>query len=818
MNISEKFNYIEYSDATKFTVTSSGKIQLVQYSDDLIFYVPFDSTTNAKYSAGNPTAVTSGTISITNFGVFAQYGYFQANGIARYEQNNFTSLADEGTVNFRLRAGFNNDPGRQDFVGTTVTPGDTRYYFRLYVGSALAGGDSLFVKLVTSDTMGSIKNKINTKINPFNATSTVLTSRAIRTSATSNGDSCFFLAPVTAPNSLLTLLGGVGTAVIPNGPTATSINFLDFYNGADNKNRIIMTHTGDSSRLQLKMYNDAGTLIVNSDFGIWSNNYDRWYDFELTWNKSIVQLFIDGVLFGVTTTGFTRAGNGIYLYLQSGAADFYRFDELIVYDVQKHSGAFTVPTVALSAYSTANPYIDIHLGKSPKLTEVQDFNLICSDGCYFIVKLGNTWYYYISGSWQASAGTFAESSTPSLMEDKFTELAFNENLDLIIRVFFHSDGVTNVWLSEMEVEILKGSSVQASITGSVSLLSPTNLSASYNVLLSTNVGSATVDCSAGAGDDTAVTLNEIKAAISAAAVPGLATPSDDGLGHLILKTSSYGDSAWISITNATANDGLAIIFGGTASGTGTTPSGSSVDYSELFRYVRSKLGEPTIPVELTDEQMMDCLADATFQFNRWRNAKEKLLYTSLSGSSNTGYDIPAVVGGADNIIEIILKSRYPYSFYAGKSDDIIGNLYVQSIFHKWKSAGLLSDILSDYYLTVSTAEDINIILGTQIKWEIMNNKIFLYPNPPSSLSVGIRYRGALEPSEVVTNYWVRRYVLAESKIVLGNLRSTFKSGIPGGTEMIQLNGEDLKAEGQAEKEALVEDMKKSSEPLFLEWF
>ena len=814
-SLAEKFNYIEYSDATDFTNTTDGRIQLKQYSDDLIFYAPFDAVMDAKYSAGDPTAVTSGTISIVNFGVFAQYAYFQASGLARYDTTNFDSLTTEGTVNFRFRTGFNNDPGQQDFLGTTVTPGDTNYYFKFYVGSNLASGDSLWVKLVPGDTMGYIKNKIYVKVNPYNAITTLLQNNQIRTIATNNGDSVFYL-PSTATNDLTALLGGLDTSIIPNSPTATSVDFMQFYNAANNNNRIILSHTGDSSHLQLKMYNATGTLIVNEDFGIWSNHYNQWYDFELTWNSSIVQLFVDGVLFGVAMTSFTRGG-GTYLYLQNNVVDFYRFDEFIVYDIQKHSGAFTVPIVALSAYTTDNPYLDIHLGKSPKLTEVQDLNLICSNGCYFVAEIGDAWYYYIGGAWQVSDATFAQSSTPDLMETKFTSLPFNENLDLTIRVIFHSDGTTNVWLSEIEIVTLQGSSVQAAVTGFVSLLSPTDLSTNYNILLSTNVGSSTVDCSAGAGDVTAVTLNEIKAAIVSSAVPGLAIPSDDGVGHLVLKTSTYGDSAWISVTNAGTFDALSIIFGGTASAIGTTPQGSSIDYSELFRYVRSKLGEPTLPVELTDEQLMDCLADATFHYNRWRNFKEELIYTSLSGDAKNGYLIPPVVGGEENILEIIVSSRYPYSFYAGKSDDIIGNLYVQSIFHKWKSAGLLSDILSDYYMTISTAEDINIVLGTQVKWEIMNGRIFITP-PPNSMNVGIRYRGALSPQEVVANYWVRRMVLAEAKVVLGNIRDTFKSGIPGGTEMIMLRGAELIAEGKEERAELIEDMKKSQIPTFLEWF
>jgi hypothetical protein len=397
-------------------------------------------------------------------------------------------------------------------------------------------------------------------------------------------------------------------------------------------------------------------------------------------------------------------------------------------------------------------------------------------------------------------------------------LPFNENLNITIRVYFHSDGTYNVWLSSIGITTIPVTDIPATITGMMNLSGTSDLSNAYNVSISTNLGSSIVNCKFGAGDTTHVLLSEIEAAIAYAAVPGLALPTSDGFGHLQLSTTTVGDQAWVSIDSAGSADGLMVIFGGAASATGTTPSEDATDYSELFRYVRAKLGEPTLPVELTDEQLMDCLADATFFYNRYRNFKDELLYVTLSGSPHAGYEIPPVVGGQDNIEEIILQSRYPYSFYAGRSDDIIGNLYVQSIFHKWKSAGLLSDILSDYYLVVSTSEDINIMLGTQIKWEIMNGRIFLYPTPPSSLSVGIKYRAALSPQEVVTSWWIRRMVLAEAKMVLGNIRSTFKSGIPGGTELIQLNGEQLIAEGKEEKEQMITEMKRSQTPTFLEWF
>jgi hypothetical protein len=215
------------------------------------------------------------------------------------------------------------------------------------------------------------------------------------------------------------------------------------------------------------------------------------------------------------------------------------------------------------------------------------------------------------------------------------------------------------------------------------------------------------------------------------------------------------------------------------------------------------------------EQLEDCLSDAIYQYNRWRNFSEELIYTNLDGDPIIGYAIPPEVGGADNVIEIIVRPKYSIVYY-NRGDEIISNLFVQYLFKKVGTPNL-GDYMSDYYVSLSTESDYNTILGTQVKWEIINKRLFIWPTP-NAMNVGIRYRSSLLPSEIVTNYWIRRYVLAEAKIVLGNVRSVFKNGIPGGNDVLQLNGEELKAEGKQERDELLEEMKKSAEPLFLTWF
>jgi hypothetical protein len=809
MTVTESFNYLDYSTDSSFWGDTTGRIELAGYPSNLVLATSFDSDVDGDYAISTVTAVTGDTESIENFGVFGQHVLISNGGYVRYDISNFESMTTEGSVKFRMRPNFNNDGGYQEFTATTSpSVGDTWYGFQLTVAGSLFGDTQ--VLLVTGDTMSDISDKINVAATGSDATATVTGSGNIRITCDTLGDSILIEEP-TSGNSLITLLTSVGTAVIPNAPV-TDAEILSFYNGVDDSNRISLIHD-TSSHIILRMYDSAGDTQVNQDLGLWSNYYLNWYAFELDWNESLAQLFIDGTQFGVTSTGFSR-GDSAYLFLQSNVGDTYRYDELLVYNEYQNNGAYTVETVAMQKYDDTDPYVDIHFGTGFVDGEVVDLNLYAHPDTHYTVKIGATWYYYLSGAWRVSDGTYSQTVTPGILETQFAGLAFNTDADLIIRAYFSSDGQELIWLDDISIVIETGAAETAIAVGTIDLTTAVNLSVNYNLVIATGDTSQTVNLKTGAGDTTAVTLAEIKTAIDGDSISGLAPAGDDGSGHLVLQSTATGTSAYIAVSSGATFDALGTVWGYAATDAGAEATGSTVDYSELFRYIRAKLGEPLIPAEITDEQLEDCLADAIYQYNRRKNFQENILYTNLTGTFQNGWDIPATVGGADNIIEIIMRPRFPFSYYAGRTD-LITNLYVSYLFQRYKSG--FSQMLTDYYVTITTEEDINVILGTQIKWEILNGKLWIWPEP-DSMNIAIRYRGTLTAEEIVNDYWIRHLTLAEAKIVLGNIRSTFKSGIPGGAEMLQLNGEDLKQEGFAEREKILETMTKNQEPLFLEFF
>ncbi len=696
----------------------------------------------------------------------------------------------------------------------SLAPVNNTYGFKITVEKNSLSGptyDEVNVSIVLqeSDTLQDIVDKIHNEINGTDA-SVSLTDGQIRISSSLKGNKVQ-IGNTTGVSSLIDVLEGVGESLYPNSPTS-SVRLIDLYNGTNNSNRMSLIHT-DSSHLQLVMYDNGGTKKVDKDLGIWNNETYSWYAFEISWNRTMAEVFIDGQLVEAVKTGFSR-GTGTKLILNSTLDSYYGFDELIAYNVQKNKEEYDIPQYALTPYATSDPYVDVFFGSGFREHEVVDFTLNCSSNVYFSVKIGNKWFYHYSGDWRTSNATFQQSSSASTMETKFSDLLFEEELNVVVRAFFHSDGFTPAWLDEIAIITEIGEAQPAFITGTFNLSGTVDLSSNYNVVITTSDESKEVDLSSEAVDKSAVSMEEIKAAINNANIKGLAPVSDDGKGHLILRTSETGKNSFINISEGTIDNALDLVWGFEDSDFGEQATGQYFDYSEMYRWIRASLGAPTVPVELTDEQLQDCVAPAVYWYNYYRNAKENTIYITLDGNVRDGFTIPQEVGGEDNIIEIIMRPRFPYIFYAGKTD-LLAHVYAQWFFMQHQRS--LNHMAGDYYLTMSTQKDLENIMGTELKWHFYNGRLFITPPPPRGMEVGIRFRSAVSLNEINTNIFIRNYALGKAKTILGTVRSTFGGSIPGGSEMLTLRGESLIAEGKEEMERVIVEMQKLSEPLGFEW-
>ena len=218
--------------------------------------------------------------------------------------------------------------------------------------------------------------------------------------------------------------------------------------------------------------------------------------------------------------------------------------------------------------------------------------------------------------------------------------------------------------------------------------------------------------------------------------------------------------------------------------------------------ILSTLGHPTVLVELTEPQLEQAIRVTGDFIAQYFPYVEKYAYFQAQPLVST-YDIPADAYWIKDVKWDPATTRIGDIFGAESFLFNIGNI-----------TGI-QNLLLDYHLLQAYRKFSQRVLGTEGQWEFKgDNKIRLIPTPRGSYPVVIEYIPIVNRFPNATSKEItKRMLVAEAKIILGNARSKF-GNIPapdGGS--LALNGEQLRTEGQAEKEKALQDALLLGEPL-----
>lgn len=333
---------------------------------------------------------------------------------------------------------------------------------------------------------------------------------------------------------------------------------------------------------------------------------------------------------------------------------------------------------------------------------------------------------------------------------------------------------------------------------------------------------------------------------------------------------------------------------------GTTPfslydaeSNFQIDGPNVAKWVAAKLGANIVQVELTFNDVYACFEEAVSEYSSQVNNSHMIDWLLNSLGSNTGSEHTNIqqlanfeyqkrhsshigseigVGGfydwKTGSIEIQENVQtYDIQKLWGNVSESNSRIEVKEIWHYAPAAmnrGLYYDLSSGqsfansefngagsvgysgplYYmmplyqdlLRAQAVELNDLIRKSNYSWEIINNKLKIYPSPTASTTLFFRYRVNFDPlnsddssiSSYITGVtsvanikysfipyntinsmgkqWIRLYTLALSKELLGHIRSKYGSiPIPDGE--VSLDGDALISEGNEEKQALMEQIK-----------
>jgi hypothetical protein len=226
---------------------------------------------------------------------------------------------------------------------------------------------------------------------------------------------------------------------------------------------------------------------------------------------------------------------------------------------------------------------------------------------------------------------------------------------------------------------------------------------------------------------------------------------------------------------------------------------------DLIKELQLRLADGMVDVEL-DRGHYDVAIDKAIAIYRQLSAgsvEESIIFLTTQ-EGVTEYTLPDEVmevrrmyrrgigtnsGGGTNFDPFDVAFNNMYMLQAGQ----IGGLAVFDAFAQYKET--IGRIFGSEYnfLWNRNTKQLKILRNIRHEEEIA---VGVYNFIPESLLL----------KDIYASNWLGTYALAQSKMILGEARSKYQSGLPGAGGAIQLNGEALKAEAQTMIDSLKESI------------
>ena len=197
--------------------------------------------------------------------------------------------------------------------------------------------------------------------------------------------------------------------------------------------------------------------------------------------------------------------------------------------------------------------------------------------------------------------------------------------------------------------------------------------------------------------------------------------------------------------------------------------------------------------------MFDYLKKGIEYYNRYNQGNFSTYSVQLEGNSKDGYKIPSIINNQKDIVDIIFKPIFPLSFYAGSdigdNEDIVSLSLVNSLFSGSGGARGQS-IAADFYISLMAIQDFKQTLGIDPKWEILNRRIYIYPNNISRYTnVCIKYKSQISIEEAMASPEMKLYVTGRCWQTMAAIRGQYGASVQTGIFALTLNADIMYQRG-----------------------
>lgn len=268
--------------------------------------------------------------------------------------------------------------------------------------------------------------------------------------------------------------------------------------------------------------------------------------------------------------------------------------------------------------------------------------------------------------------------------------------------------------------------------------------------------------------------------------------------------------------------------------TGSTNFNSVItSYDALAQRIRRQMGEPLVNVEIANEQIYDCIAQAMEFFTKYAGYTEEfLVFDSTKYERGIGMNVatlinqtaemyksqtPGLSAGYDYDLNSYRRVLDCFSFTYGETTGIntlftMEQAMAQQIYSSYMVGNFGFDLVTWETLKgfIDTRTKV-LAMTPHFRFDPKNQILRIIPEPiPDQTYLGIVGCYIERPvKDLINERWIYRYALALCKIVVSNVRGKFSgTALFGGGKV---NYEDFRQQGIEEREKLEAELKNTYE-------
>lgn len=238
---------------------------------------------------------------------------------------------------------------------------------------------------------------------------------------------------------------------------------------------------------------------------------------------------------------------------------------------------------------------------------------------------------------------------------------------------------------------------------------------------------------------------------------------------------------------------------------------TSIKRSEIFDYVMRQLGYPVVSVELTSDQVRECINTAINEYMS-NGAMERGYHLFDVTAGNNSYVLPDTIGAVSQVLYCL-----PNETIAGSTQD----LFTYAVYNSPVGINMANSLHGPSNIGVffEYIQNRNRVIGADITFKVIDNTIYLYPPPKLTGQAILEYAknpfgsdtddekdALISASNAWGINWIKRYTLAQSKNILGLIRGKYSNVSGGPGESQTLNAAELLSQSKEETLALKEEL------------